>query len=148
MSLDAAGGNMSRLPFRLTHGSSFGPSGDQVMTIRQLVLLSAVALAGSTTAGYAGPCSPEIERMQARVDAKVEVVAGAGPSAPEGSGALLHRQPTPGSIATAETALGEVSPQTVKAVREAMVRAREADQAGDLATCEQALAEVQRALGP
>jgi predicted lipid-binding transport protein (Tim44 family) len=129
-------------------GYSFGPSGDQVMTMRQLVLLSAAGLAGSTITGYAGPCSPEIERMQARVDAKVEVVAGAGPSASEGSGALLHRQPTPGSIATAEAALGEVSPQTVKAVREAMARARSADQAGNLAACEQALAEVQRAIGP
>jgi hypothetical protein len=86
--------------------------------------------------------------MQGRIDAKIDVAASAGPSAPESSGALLHRQPTPGSIVAAETGLGEISPQTVKAVREAMARAREADQAGNLAACEQALAEVQRTIEP
>lgn len=73
------------------------------MTISRLLMLSAAALAASMGAGYAGPCSHEIDRMQARVDTKVEAAARAGPSAPESSGALLHRQPTPGSIAAAET---------------------------------------------
>jgi hypothetical protein len=118
------------------------------MTIRRLTVLSAVTLATSTMAGYASPCLPEIERVQARIDARVEALARAAPSAPESSDARLHRQPTPGSIAAAESGLGEISPQTMKAVREAMARAREADQAGDLATCEQALAEVQRTIGP
>jgi predicted lipid-binding transport protein (Tim44 family) len=118
------------------------------MTVRQLIGLAVVALAASTVAGYAGPCSPEIDRMQARLDARVEAVAGAGQSAPENPGALVHRQPRPGSIAAAETSLGEISPEAVKAVREAMTRARAADQAGDLATCQQALAEVQRTIGP
>jgi len=117
------------------------------MTIWRLTVLSAVTLATSTIAGYAGPCSPEIERMQARIDARVEALARAGPSAPESSDARLHRQPTPGSIAAAESGLGEIS-QQIKPVREAMARAREADQAGDLATCEQALAEVLRTIGP
>jgi hypothetical protein len=118
------------------------------MIMRRLILPSVAALAASTISGYAGPCAPEIDRMQGRVDAKIEVTAGAGLSAPESPGALLHRQPTPGSIAAAESGLGEISPQTVKTVREAMARAREADQAGNLAACEQALAEVQRTIGP
>jgi hypothetical protein len=118
------------------------------VTMRRLMLATAAAFAASTISGYAGPCASQIDRMQARVDAKIEVAAGAGPSAPESPGALLHRQPTPGSIAAAETGLGEISPQTVKAVREAMARARDADQAGNLAACEQALAEVQRTVGP
>jgi hypothetical protein len=118
------------------------------MTIRRLTVLSAVTLATSTMAGYAGPCLPEIERMQARIDARVEALARAAPSAPESSDARLHRQPTPGSIAAAESGLGEISPQRVKAVREAMARARAADRAGNLATCEQALAQVQRTVGP
>jgi hypothetical protein len=91
---------------------------------------------------------PEIERMQTRIDARVEALARTAPSAPESSDARLHRQPTPGSIAAAESGLREISPEMVKPVREAMARAREADQAGDLATCEQALAEVQRTIGP
>jgi hypothetical protein len=115
------------------------------MIVRRLMALSVATLAVLAPAAYAGPCSPAIDRMQARLDARIEAVAGAGSSAPESSGALLHRQPTPGSIAAAETGLGEIPPQTVTAVRQAMARAR---QAGDLATCEQALAEVQRAIGP
>jgi hypothetical protein len=48
----------------------------------------------------------------------------------------------------AESRLGEISPETVAIVRVAMVRLREADRAGDKAACEQALEEVQRAIGP
>jgi hypothetical protein len=72
------------------------------MTIWRLLVLSAATLAASTMAGYAGPCSNEIDRMQARINARVEAAATTGPSAPESPGALLHRQPTPGSIAAAE----------------------------------------------
>ena len=82
--------------------------------------------------------------MQERINAKVEAAASTGPSAPEGSNALLHRQPTPRSMAAAEG----ISPEIVKAVRETMTRAREADHAGDRVTCEKALAEVQHAIGP
>jgi hypothetical protein len=117
------------------------------MTIRQ-VQLSATVLAASTIAGYAGPCSPEIERMQARIDAKVEVAAGTGPAAAESPAALLHRQPTPDSIAAAESSLGEISPQTIASVKGAMVRAREADRTGDKAACERALADAQGSIGP
>jgi hypothetical protein len=78
------------------------------------------------TAVYAAPCSQEIERVQARIDAKLEAAARIGALAPESSAALLHRQPTPGSIAAAENRLGEVSSATVAAVAAAMARAREA----------------------
>jgi hypothetical protein len=117
------------------------------MTIRRF-LLSAVVLAASTIAGYAGPCSPEIERMQAGIDAKVEAAARTGPAAAESPAALLHRQPTPDSIAAAESRLGEISPQTIASVRAAMVRAREADRTGDKAACKRALAEAQGSIGP
>ena len=48
---------------------------------------------------------------------------------------------------TSEEKLGEVSAETIAAVRQA-VRAHAADSAGDKNACEQALAEVQRAIGP
>ncbi len=118
------------------------------MTIQRLLVLSAAALAVSMSAGYAGPCSQEIDRVQAQVDAKVEAAARAGPTAPESPGALLHHQPTPGSIEAAEGRLGEMSSATVAAVAADMARAREADRAGDQSACEQALAEVRRAIGP
>jgi hypothetical protein len=118
------------------------------MTIQRLLILSVAAIAASATAGYAGPCSHEIDLMQARVDAKLEAKAATGPGAPESAGALMHRQPTPGSIAAAESRLGEISPQTIEAVAAAMARAREADRAGDKGACEQALADVKDAIGP
>jgi hypothetical protein len=116
------------------------------MTMRLLVL-GAAAFAASTSAGYAGPCSRAIDRLQARIDARLEAAAAAGPMAPVSSGAYLHRQPTPGSIAAAEARLGEVSPQTIAAVRVAMVRAREADRAGDKRACTRALSNARRAMG-
>jgi hypothetical protein len=118
------------------------------MKLGPLLGLSAAALAISTIAGYAGSCSPEIDRMQARIDARIEAVARTGPMTTESSAALLHRQPTPDSIAAAESRLGELSPEQVAAVRAAMVRAHEADGIGDKAACDRALAEVQGTIGP
>jgi hypothetical protein len=43
--------------------------------------------------------------------------------------------------------MGEISPQTVNAIEQAMARARAADGTGDKAACEQALAQVRRTLG-
>jgi hypothetical protein len=119
--------------------------GGNMMTMRLLVL--GAAFAASTSAGYAGPCSRAIDRMQARIDARLEANAAAGPTAPVSSGAYLHRQPTPGSIAAAESRLGEVSPQTIAAVGAAMERARAADRAGDKRACTRALADARRAMG-
>jgi hypothetical protein len=118
------------------------------MSIQRLVVASAAAVAAAMSASYAGPCSHEIDRMQAEIDAKLEAKASAGSSARESTAATLHRQPTPGSIAAAEARLGDVPPEKLRAVVAAMIRAREADRAGDQSACEQALAEVQRALGP
>ena len=94
-----------------------------------------------------GPCSQEIDRVQTEIDAKLGARAAAGPSARESCAAKLRREPTPGSIAAAETRLGDVSSQKVEAVAAAMARAREADEAGHQSACEQALVDVQRALG-
>jgi hypothetical protein len=115
------------------------------MIIQRLLMLSAAALAASTVAGYAGPCSQDIDL---RVDAKLEAKATTGMGARESTAAMMHRQPTPSSVAAAESKLGEVSSDTVEAVKAAMARARKADLANDKSNCEQALADVQRAIGP
>ena len=117
------------------------------MTAPRLLACGALALIASISAGYAGPCTEEISNMQARIDAKLHAMAAAGPTGRQG-GASTHVQPTPRSIGAAEEKLGEVSAETVAAVREAMLRARAADSAGDKNACEQALAEVQGAIGP
>ena len=50
------------------------------MTSQRLMVLSAAAFVASTIPAYAGPCSQEIEHVQARVDAKLEAAAGTGPA--------------------------------------------------------------------
>jgi hypothetical protein len=58
----------------------------------------------------------------------------------------MHRQPTPGSIAAAESKLGDVSPEKVQEAEALMTQGREADRADNRSACERALAEVQRLL--
>jgi hypothetical protein len=111
------------------------------------VAMNALALALFATSAHAGPCSPEIARIQSLLDTRLEAKAASGPTGQESAGALMHRQPTPGSIAAAEERLGDLSSQTTAIVAQALVRARAADDAGDKHACEQALADVQSAIG-
>ena len=67
------------------------------MSIWHIDMLSAGAVAASSIANEAGPCSPEIYSTEARIEARLNAKAAAGPTAQESSKALLHRQPTPRS---------------------------------------------------
>jgi len=111
-------------------------------------MFGAITFLLATSASYAGPCSDQIDAMQARFDAKLEAKAAAGPAAKQGVAAGMSVQPTPASIAAAEEKLGEISPRKVKAIKRGMARARVADKVGDLRACRKALAAVQRVLGP
>lgn len=117
-----------------------------MITLR-LATLGAAACLASMSMSYAGPCSGEIDRVQARLDARLEAIAGAGTSAPESAAALRHHQPTPQSIAAAEAKLRELPSTAVTVLRAAMMRAREADRGGKASECEEALAEVRRTIG-
>jgi hypothetical protein len=116
------------------------------MSIHRLGMLGAAALGLWIVPGQAGPCSHDIDRMQARVDAVIAATAAAGPTGRESSAATTHHQPTPGSIAAAEERLGEGA--RAERALAALARARAADAAGDRGGCERALADVQRVLGP
>lgn len=118
------------------------------MTATRLLVFGIFVFVASAPASHAGPCTNAIGNMQARIDAKLEAKAAAGPIAREGVSAGMSDQPTPRSMAAAEEKLGEVSPETVDAVRQAMLRARAADGTGDKNACEQSLADVQRLIGP
>jgi hypothetical protein len=101
------------------------------------------------SASLAAPCTAEYEAMGIRIDAALKATVAASPSAQQqGAVAGRHVQPTPRSVAGAEEKLGVLSPETDEQVRNAMVRARAADQAGDNVACKEALAEVQRVIGP
>src|SRR5215471_1927162 len=80
--------------------------GGSSLSIWHIVMRSAGVVAASTICRPAGPCSAEIYSMEARVDARLQAKAADGPTLPESGEALLHRQPTPGSIAAAESRLG------------------------------------------
>lgn len=110
--------------------------------------LVASVLTSLTIASSAGPCLPQITAVQARLDARLAAAEATVQSAPESSAALRHQQPTPRSIADALLALGKISPEKAKIIREGMARARQADEAGNKAACEQALEEVERAISP
>ncbi len=137
------GGKLTARPHADGPAASCGLLGRSIIkAVPRLLFLAGLLLISAPA--HAGPCTSEIERVQAQVDAVLEQRAGAGPSARESAGALLHRQPTPGSIARAEEMLGEGS-GGVQAVA-ALARAREADRAGDRKHCEQALAEAPQAI--
>jgi hypothetical protein len=112
----------------------------------QAILLGTIGILGSIAASHAGPCTIQIDAVQAQVDARAAAIAGAGPVGRESTAALLHREPTPGSIARAEESLGEGA--SITKALSALERAREADRGGNDENCEQALAEARRAIGP
>jgi hypothetical protein len=112
------------------------------------LLALAAMVAASAGAAHAGPCSAQIDVMQARFDAKLASAARGGPTGRETVAATDHRQPTPDSIAAAEESLGDLTPRTVEAIESGMSRARKADAEGNKAACEAALAEVRRAIAP
>jgi hypothetical protein len=118
------------------------------MTYLKVFVFAPIAFFVLISASYAGPCSKEIDNMMVRINAKLEAKAAAGPHAGESARAGMSHQPTPRSMAKIEERLGELSPQTADAVRQAMLRARTADSAGDQNACLQALADAKRAMGP
>lgn len=117
------------------------------MTILRVAAVNVIVILVSISTGYAGPCSSRIEQTQQSIDAKLQVREVEGPSARESTSATLHRQPTPQSIARAEEALGGLSAEKVQLVEKTMALARAADASGDEKACNEALAEVQRAIG-
>ncbi|MBZ6078784.1 hypothetical protein [Microvirga puerhi] len=116
------------------------------MNVVRISVLTSTAFILSTLSSFAGPCATAIDRVQAQLDARIDATAGVGPAARESSGALLHHQPTPGSIAGAEQKLGEG--KSLEVAVASLSRAREADKAGNKEACDQALAEAQRAIAP
>jgi len=114
----------------------------------RVLVFAAMAFAASAGDARAGPCSGQIDAVQARIDTRLEAKAAAGPTAKEGVAATMNMQPTPASIAAAEEKLGDISAKKVKAMKRGMARARAADKVGDLRACRKALAAVQRMLGP
>jgi hypothetical protein len=116
------------------------------MNFRLLIPLSAAALLLTVGPCLAGPCSRDIAETQAAFDAKLATAAATGPSAPESTLATLHHQPTPATVARAESQLGDISSENAEIVTRALERANDADLIGDVTACQQELAEAKEAL--
>jgi hypothetical protein len=112
-----------------------------------MIAVSAAALAISTLPSSAGPCAQRVDQAWMQVDIKIQARLAAGRSLPQGVIALLHHQPTPSSVSAAENALGQGWGVLERAVA-ALAKAREADEAGNKAACDRALAEMQSAIEP
>ena len=69
--------------------------------------------------------------MMARINAVVHHPAAGSTAKEQAVAAGRHVQPTPRSMAATEEKLGEISPETIELVEQAMGGARAADSVGD-----------------
>ena len=106
----------------------------------------AISAAAGASSSQAGPCTGEIDRLQAQLDAMIDAQAGEGRTGRESRGALESHQPTPGSILRAEEGLGEGTALVNASV--ALALARVADRHGDAQACKEAVVRARRALQP
>jgi len=110
------------------------------------VFLTLAAVSSLTAPASArSSCSAELHRTQIAVDNALEQHAAAGPFAPESNSAKLNHQPTPSTIARAESKFDNW-PNGSEAVA-ALRRARQANKRGDLQGCRDALREARAAIG-
>src|SRR5260370_20848269 len=72
------------------------------MKSRKQLILSAAIVTFSTQPSLASFCSQDINRAWVQVNAKIQARVAGGRSAPQGTIALLHHQPTPSSVAAGE----------------------------------------------
>ena len=115
------------------------------MIVRHATALAGLAFILGAAPAHAGPCTDRIYQTDLTVSKLLDAAAAEGRPAPQSAFATMHRQPTPGSIASAEQQAGDLSSADVQAITEAMDVARHADDAGDRAGCEKALSEVDQA---
>jgi hypothetical protein len=114
------------------------------MIVQRATAVAGIALILDAAPVHAGPCTDRIYQTNLEVAKLLDAAAAQGRTAPQSTFATMHRQPTPGSIASAEQQAGDLSSADVQAITEAMDVARRADDEGDRAGCEKALSEVDR----
>jgi hypothetical protein len=118
------------------------------MIVRQATAAAGLAFVLGAGPAHAGPCTDRIYQTDLTVAKLLDAAAAQGRPATESTFATMHRQPTPGSVASAEQQAGDLTADEVQTITEAMDVARHADDQGDRAGCEKALNEVDRMLKP
>jgi hypothetical protein len=133
---------------------AFAPAGHRAppdLKEEEMIARQAAAMAGMTfilgaAPAHAGPCTERIYQTDLDVAKLLNSAAAQGGTKPQSAFATMHRQPTPGSIATAEQQAGDITREEAQAITEAMDEARHADDEGDSAACEKALSDADRML--
>jgi len=103
------------------------------------LVLCATFSIGIETA-QAGPCTRQINQFEAAIR-QFPTVSSAGPTAPEAIGARLGHQPTPASVAAAETA-------AQSDFSDLLAKAKRLDARGKHAACMQALTDAKLMFDP
>ena len=116
------------------------------MMVRNATAMTGLAFILGAAPAEAGPCTDRIYETDLAVSKLLDSAAAQGRPAAESTFATMHRQPTPGTIASAEQQAGDLTADELKAVTEALDEARHADDAGDSDGCEAALSEVDHML--
>jgi hypothetical protein len=116
------------------------------MIVRQTTALAGMAIILGAGPAYAGPCTDRIYQTDLDVAKILNSAAAQGRPATQTAFATMHRQPTPGSIASAEQQAGDLTSEEAQAITEAMDVARHADDQGDREGCEKALNDADRML--
>lgn len=117
------------------------------MIVRHTAAAGGLAFILGAAPADAGPCTDRIYETDLAVAKLLDAAAAQGRTAPQSTFATMHRQPTPGSVASAEQQAGDLTADQLQAVTEAMDEARHADDQGDAAGCEQAMNNVDGMLG-
>jgi hypothetical protein len=118
---------------------------DEVI-VRNIIAPTATALVLIAAPAHAGPCTDRIYQADLEVERLLDTAAASGKPAAQSTFATLHRQPTPGTVASAEEKAGALSSAQVEAITKKLDAARDADDRGDRAACEVALGEADRML--
>jgi hypothetical protein len=118
------------------------------MTAHAPLALGAIVLVFAPLGVQAGPCTDEIYQADIAIGKRLNAAAATGAAGTESTFATMHRQPTPGTVAGAEAKLGDLPDADLQRIEAFMDQARQADASNDKATCEKALAEAHKILGP
>src|SRR5580693_8936191 len=78
------------------------------MIVRQAAAVAGMAFILGAAPAHAGPCTDRIYQTDLDVAKLLDSAAAQGRPAPQSAFATMHRQPTPGSIASAEQQAGDL----------------------------------------
>ena len=84
-----------------------------------MIVRNAIAAAGLAifaAPAHAGPCTDRIYQADLAVENILDAAASNGKPAAQSTFATLHRQPTPGTVASAEQKAGDLSSAQVEAI--------------------------------